>query len=69
MVERIEPTGQRVVLWSVFDDRNGILPAIEYGSRGGPAPTLEVGSSYRVTVGLVVGGDGVFILDTHDFSR
>jgi len=68
-VERVEPTGQRVLLWSVFDPHNELHPGIQYGSRGGPAPPLTAGSSYRARVGLVVGGDAVYTLDTRDFSR
>ena len=69
MVERIEPSGGRVLLWLTTDQRNEISPGVEYGSRGGPAPLLQAGLSYRVTIGVIIGGDAIFTLDTRNFSR
>ena len=68
VVEKLETNGQRRLAWSVFDARNGIESRIRYGSRNAPVLTLEVGASYRVSVGVIVGGDAVQILAVRDFS-
>ena len=68
MVEKLEADGQRQLMWLAFDQHNGISSGIRYGSRNGPAPALEEGALYRVSVGTVIGGDAARILAVRDFS-
>jgi hypothetical protein len=65
-VEKV--AGQRQQLWMVFDSWNGISSAVVYGSSNGPAPALEVGTTYRATIGVVVGGDATYTIAAKDFS-
>lgn len=67
-VARIEPS-RRTQLWFAFDPGNTLKSGIRYGSQGTSGLSLEAGSEYRVTIGVVIGGDAAMPVGTRDFSR
>jgi hypothetical protein len=64
----------RRVVWFVSSNANAIAPGLIYGSAtpgmlADDARPLEFGRSYRVQVGVVIGGDQIIILGETSFTR
>jgi hypothetical protein len=59
----------RVPMFGSFDASNQIPSGRVYGGGQTPTTIFSPGYSYRVTVGVVVGGDAVATLGTQTFSR
>jgi len=66
--ERLE--GQsRLAMFQSYDADNQIPSGRTYGGGQTVNTSFSQGSTYRVTVGLLIGGDAVATLGTHDFTR
>jgi hypothetical protein len=56
-------------IWSIFDVNNSVTPGIELGQRTTATEALQDGQTYRVTIGVIIGGDAIAVVGTRTFTR